>query len=149
MAQGSPQSDPSLGWLLEKSPRHVAEQLMLLQFELRKQLKAEELIGQAWSKRPQSAPTVLADAHRFDKVAKLVAWGVLSELDVAARARVFGFFLEAAAASVRSAPCPSPCAASPGATPRQTLGLRAHAPQPPLAGRARGFQLRVCLPRGP
>mmetsp|Transcript_9259 Transcript_9259/g.24659 ORF Transcript_9259/g.24659 Transcript_9259/m.24659 type:complete len:229 (-) Transcript_9259:143-829(-) len=95
---------------LNQTANSLAEHLAMLQQQRRSTLTRGEFRKQAWSKHPERAPTVTADAIAFDAMARLVAWTVLEKTELSERAQVYAFWVETTAASLQLHDFSSACA---------------------------------------
>jgi len=82
--------------LLEFSDRDIAEQLTLMDWELYKEIRFVELIGQCWNKEEKRfrAPNVMLCIERFNIISNWVSFCILNEETLRARIKVFSRFVQ-------------------------------------------------------
>jgi hypothetical protein len=82
--------------ILKLSPRYVAEQLTLSEFEILSRLQAKELLNLAWKVDPASAPVVKTLIAYFNKISGHVATTVVASAEVKQRAKVMQAWVKVA-----------------------------------------------------
>jgi Leucine-rich repeat (LRR) protein len=77
-------------------PEEVARQMTIIESTMARMIAPQEMTGQAWNKRREIAPNMLAMIERFNQVAQWIAYQVVQVHQLKARAKRLAYFLSVA-----------------------------------------------------